>query len=591
MLNNVTTHYSLLQSIIKPEPLAKLCKELGYTSVLIADNNLSYAVQAYTHFKKQGIKLIFGCKFTIFDQIRCGELLVIAKNLDGWKELISLYSRSNDEDMYHDGPTLTLEELARAKNIVILTGSESSTIDHILYGGKNYNSIEEYQAAIPQDFSTKLENHINQLIKLFGQDNIYIQIHRRSTKQKVVSDVLAVFTQVKHIPSIESCFLRPEDHELYLIIKCIENGLKIKNIDPNLNKDYYIPSLAEFKELSLDDEWNNLMSLDGKCESYNITCKPSLPKFQWTEGLSEDDYLRHLCRLGWVRRKTDLWDIKVYGDRVKQELEVFSKYNLAGYFLIVQDYVNWCKQQHWFVGCGRGSCAGSLVAYLLGITEIDPIPYKLLFGRFFNSGRCTVDNVEYPDIDMDFPTEYRESVIEYIKHKYGHDRVSQIVTFHRLQGKGALKEILRVYEACSPTEANVMTEEIYDEAKIAEKLEEDQEDSILRWMLLNEPKILGNYCKLEDGVYSGEYASYFEKAIKLEGTYKSSGKHAAGLVIGASALDKLCPMMCDKSGNDKIASLEMDDLKKTGQLKFDILGLAGLSKLQSVRDILKTGRL
>lgn len=590
MLNNVTTHYSFLKSIIKPEQLAKLCKELGYTSVLIADNNLSYAVQAYTHLKKQGIKTIFGCKFTIHDEKNIGQLLVVAKNLEGWKELIALYSRSNDPDMYHDVPTLTLEELARGKNLIVLTGFECSTIDHILWGDKKYTTVEEYQAGISQDYYSLIEKHLNKLVELFG-DNVYLQIHRQSVKQKVISDILEGFTQVKHIPATECCFPRQEDHELYLIIQCIEAGIKMKDICPFLNKDYYIPSLAEFKGLCSDEGWNNLNQLDQQCESYNITSKPSLPKFEWTDGLSEDDYLRQLCRIGWTKKKTDLWDIKVYGDRVKQELEVFSKYGLAGYFLIVQDYVNWAKQQGVFVGYARGSSGGSLVAYLLGITELDPIPYKLLFSRFFNSGRCTVDNVEYPDIDVDFPVSFRESIIEYIKNRYGHDRVCQIVTFHRLQGRGALKEIFRVYDACSPTEANQVTENIYDEAKIAEKLEEDDEESILHWILLNEPKLLGDYCKLEDGVYSGEYASYFEKAIKLEGTYKGSGKHAAGLVIGVSALDKICPMMCDKSGNDKIASWEMDDLKKGGQVKFDILGVNSLDKSQSVKDILRNGRL
>lgn len=236
----------------------------------------------------------------------------------------------------------------------------------------------------------------------------------------------------------------------------------------------------------------------------------------------------------------------------------------------------------------HNSGAGCLSSYLLNITGVDPIPYNLLFERFYNAGRNTADHISFPDIDVDFPTEAREVVINYIKEKYGHNNVSQLITFGRLQGKSAIKEVLRVHEACDFDTMNEITNSIYNEAEIIDKLEEVKETSVLKWMLENEPKQLEKWVRMDDnGKLEGEMAIYFEQAIRLEGTYKSSGKHAAGVIISKFNMNDVCPMVKDKNSKDKIAGFEMSDLEAMGHVKFDILGISSLSKLQIVKNLLR----
>jgi DNA polymerase-3 subunit alpha len=256
-----------------------------------------------------------------------------------------------------------------------------------------------------------------------------------------------------------------------------------------------------------------------------------------------------------------------------------AKNNLGGYFLIVQDYIQFAHSRDICVGPGRGSSAGSLVAYLLGITKIDPIPYGLIFERFYNEGRNTPGNIELPDIDTDFDKMRRGEVINYVKNKYGHDRVGHIVTLSSLQGRGALKEILRVYNACSHLEMSEITKQIPQEAEISDLLEDMRKQkgysSILEWTLENEPELVSQYCRLEDGKLVGDYARYFELAIKIEGVKKNTGQHASGIVISSEPLEDVVPL--HNQGGELIIGLEMDSAKKFGLVKFDILGLKGLS--------------
>ena len=275
-------------------------------------------------------------------------------------------------------------------------------------------------------------------------------------------------------------------------------------------------------------------------------------------------------------------------DRIKYELQVIEEANLAGYFLIVQDYVNWAKNQGWLIGCGRGSAAGCLISYLLNITSIDPIKYELLFSRFYNRGRNTKDHISLPDIDIDFPITKRQYVIDYLRTKYGKDRVCQMATFGRLQGRGALKEVLRVNNVCDFETMNLITKNLPQEAEINDQMEESDETSIIRWTLQNEPQDLIDWCKMdEEGNLSGEYAQFFEQAIRLEGTYKSQGKHAAGVIVAAEPLDKVCPMIRDKNSDEKIAGMNMGDLESMGHVKLDILGVVVLDKLMKTNDLLK----
>lgn len=252
------------------------------------------------------------------------------------------------------------------------------------------------------------------------------------------------------------------------------------------------------------------------------------------------------------------------------------------------------NQHNYLTSCGivHNSVGGCLVAYLLNITNIDPIQYGLMFHRFYNEGRNTEDRVSLPDIDVDFPITKRKLVIDYLRQKYCAERVCQMATFGRLQGRGALKEVLRIYNACDFETMNKITAKIPQEHEIDDQLKETKETSILRWTLQNEPDILKDWCSLdENGNVVGDYGIYVERAIKIEGVYKSQGKHAAGVVISSEKLDDVCPMIHDKNSSEKIAGMSMEDLESMGHVKLDILGVAALDKLQAVNNLLRFGKI
>jgi DNA polymerase-3 subunit alpha len=271
-----------------------------------------------------------------------------------------------------------------------------------------------------------------------------------------------------------------------------------------------------------------------------------------------------------------------------------QKAGLSSYFLIVQDIVEYVKNNNWLPGPGRGSAAGCLVSYLIGITQINPIKYNLLFERFYNEGRNTADHISMPDIDVDVPINKREYVIDYIKEKYGRDKVSQMITFNTMKGRGALKEVLRVYGNISFEEMNRITKYIPDESKIADELQEMKEDtgesSIIRWALENNVDKLKEWCYIsDDGSLAGPLAKRFEQAIRLEGTKSNQSKHAAGVVISKESLGSVCPMIYDAKNKQNIAGMEMQDLESLGLIKFDILGVAMLDKIMAVSETLKNG--
>ena len=258
--------------------------------------------------------------------------------------------------------------------------------------------------------------------------------------------------------------------------------------------------------------------------------------------------------------------------------------------MIVKDIVDYVRSQNCLPGPGRGSAAGCLVSYLIGITAIDPIRYDLIFERFYNTGRNTDSHISMPDIDVDVPIEHRENIINYIKDKYGHDKVSQMITFNTLKGRGALKEVLRVYGNISFEEMNKITKNIPDEAKIADELqemkEEDGEASIIKWSLENNGDKLKEWCYLDDeGQLQGPLAKRFEQAIRLEGSKYNQSKHAAGIAIANNPLNSICPMIWDTKANQNIAGFEMSDLESIGVIKFDILGIALLDKIMLAKQL------
>jgi DNA polymerase-3 subunit alpha len=235
------------------------------------------------------------------------------------------------------------------------------------------------------------------------------------------------------------------------------------------------------------------------------------------------------------------------------------------------------------------------VSYLVGITQIDPMPYNLLFERFYNAGRNSDDHISYPDIDMDVPVAKREAVIEYIKKQYGSNKVSQMITFQTMQGRAALKDVFKAYADMSNDDINRITSLIPDPSKVAGELqhmkEETGESSLIRFALEEKGQDFADWGVGLDkyGNVTGPLGARFEQAMRLEGTKIIQSKHAAGVVISPEPLEEYCPMVYDTKKKIVIAGMEMNDLEALGMLKFDILGIAMLDKIMGVRDILETG--
>ena len=404
-------------------------------------------------------------------------------------------------------------------------------------------------------------------------------------------------------PELHKTYYVEKQHaELHRILLCSELKTTLPNIQKKIRKNEIDKNISEYfldndKCIIEGNVCNVLDTLYKECEEYDILNKPMLPKFKCPDNLSEEEYLKALARKGWRELLINTGKVKdsakkqIYADRFNLELQVIKDANLFGYFLIVQDIIRHVHSSGWMSGPGRGSAAGCLISYLIGITQIDPVEYDLLFERFYNAGRNTEGHISLPDIDMDVPGKKRDSVIEYLKNKYGHDHVSQMITFGRLQGRSAIKEVLRVNEACSFAEMNAITKSIPNEAEISDQLAEmdDDDRSIIRWALINRPDELRDFCHLDDnGELEGDYAEYFKQAIEIEGTFKTQGKHAAGVVISKEPLHKVCPMVKQKGSSEKIAGLEMADLEALGHVKFDVLGITLLDKLMYINDLQAT---
>lgn len=448
------------------------------------------------------------------------------------------------------------------------------------------------------DFFSEMEsNGIIPIIGLEKENQIYIAKNHNGYKDliKIASGInkksndILVYDECD-IPIFRVYYADKKDCILHRIMLCVKYKTTMKEYAKKVAQEdliFFKTDEFYFKKIENDQFNKEVISagekLINELESYTIFCKPKLPKVD-TGGLSENDKLLDLCRKGWKKKCDHLRGgiRQKYIDRVKSELEIITKYNLSGYFLIVYDILNYVEQKGWMRGIARGSAGGSIVSYLLNIILVDPIRFNLLFSRFLNAGRFTKDKVSLPDIDIDIPKRYRDEIIDYLKDKYGLDKVSQMITFGRLKGKSAIKEVNRVMEYMTFSEINELTENFPDEAMVADELEEMEVKSVIMWALENYPKKMEKWCYLKDGKIAGEYEELFNLAIRLENTYKSLGKHPAGVIISNESLTENAPVVY--KDNEPIIGLEMNALDKIGLVKFDILAVNILDKLMWITE-------
>ena len=626
------SHYSLLDGLSKPDQIAARVTEIGSAGCALTDHgSVSGAVDFLVAMKKAKKKAILGNEFYLCgmdatrkeaDNRSLSHLCVLARNLEGWKGLLQATSAANQPDHFYYRPRLDLARLARFSRGHFLTfsGHMGSDLANCLFedpkSAYRARNTTEARMMLAGDWRDRAVNLAGRYQELFGKENFRLETQRidqmNLPSAGVVADCMdevSKLTGIKRVATADSHYCNREDAEDQRILLCAAFETTLKEVQARLaaqedvglgaffqSSRYHIPSPQEMGALHSPEELAESILLAEMCEAYDITGRPMLPVFPCPAGMTPDTYLMALCDQGWDQRILSKPNAAVYRERLQHELSVLLPAGLASYFLIVQDYCNWARAQGWMVGKGRGSGAGCLVSYLLGITDVDPLEYGLLFERFYNAGRNTADRVSLPDIDCDFPISKREQVKEYMRKRYGEDRVCDMATFARMQGRGALKDVLRAHSVCSYEEMNRITDPIPDEAAIADQLQEMREEtgeaSIIRWALENEAEALKEWCYLDkEGNLQGPLAPRFAQAIRLEGTKRSQGKHAAGVVISSQPLSELCPMVYDKSTKRQYAGLEMTALEKMGLVKFDILGVAVLDKLMGAIDVIRNGRL
>lgn len=624
--------YSVLDSGAKPDKIAQRAKELNMKAFAFTDHgNMSVAVKMHKELNKVSIKPISGVEYYLCKQDAsikkpenrsCSHLVVLAKNHDGWKNLIKATSASNRPECFYYKPRLDLKKLSDFSNgkFITFSGHPGSDLGNIIWTnpklGYSSQSIEEARKYLKGNAIEEATKLSYEYMDLFGKENFYLEIQLidkdRMPAAQLIADVLRQIGKKEGIPCVataDSHYIYREDAEDQRILLCsrFETNLsEIKRkIDSGDDTDlmgffksdkYYIPSIEEMCELHKEfpEELENSVKIADTCEHYKILNKPEIPTF----GDNPEEQLVEMCRKGWYQKiqgKISKDNEQIYVDRVKNELNVLNGAGLAPYFLIVQDYIQ-ASVNRGELCMVRGSGTGCMVSYLIGISDVDPIKYDLLFERFYNAGRNTKDNISLPDIDCDFETDKRELTIQYIENKYGSDKVSQVATFGRMQGRAAIKDVLRAHSVCDYDEMNSITEYIPDESKIADDLqlmrEAGEEPSIIHWSLENNEKHLREWCYIDDnGNYSGPLAKYFEQARRLEGSKRSMGKHAAAIVISKNPIAEMCPMIYDKGTGKMICGMEYTDMELMGIPKFDILGVSCLDKLSGVKKLLATGRI
>jgi DNA polymerase-3 subunit alpha len=644
----VHSHFSLSLGLSKPNHIARRIRELGLEGSVFTDtDSISGSIdflQIMAGDPKKGksaLKAVIGCELTIVkDEEKtknCGTLLLLAKNLNGWLSLSRAISKANHR-YYYEKPHITVQELGDiiSKNdVVAISGYLGSEVgDFFFESPREIYLSNDYVAAkekVNKNWLAETTARIAIYKEIFGAENLYLGVQlvdvgvipaRRLAAEGV--RYLGKHTNTKLVAIPDSYYATKEDayDQRVLLVNSLGTNLKtiarkpVQGDDIALgrffnNINYHIPSYNEMVKYGhTQEELENSVAIAAMCSPYSLSSPPMLPQFPTPNGTPSKDFMKELCREGWTRRWPQISRVIAAGKHTKEEyiqrfnteFEVLTNVGLADYFLIVNDITAFAINDGQLTGAGRGSAAGSLILYLLGVTHVDPIEYDLLFERFYNAGRNTPGNISLPDVDMDFEKNGRERVLQYVRDKYGAEKVAQMITFNRMQGRGALKDVSRAHDVLDNETINIITKLLPNEPEIADQLQivkeadeangGDGEASIIEWALENHPSDYKEWAYFDDdGKLQGPLSKIFEQAIRMEGTKRASGKHAAGLVIAQKPLKEICPMAYDSSTGEMIAAMEMNALEKMGHVKFDFLGISTLDKIHAATNHLRTGKL
>jgi len=613
---HVHSEYSLLSGLSQTKHILSRLEEIEVDACALTDAG---TVSGAVDFHKKvsgGIKPILGCELFVSPldasikeptNLNIANQVILAKNLSGWKGLLSIVSASNRAENFYNKPRLGSEQLLEKvssfkDSLISFGGAQGSTLGNLLLDNPDWKT-EAIQEA------KRMEN-------AFGKGNFYISIQLIDSldnqQNKEAAEKLREISQITGIPCVgvpNSYYCKRTDADDQRVLLCTALRKSIGQVQRELKQGkasevknffesdkYHLPTYAEMSEIHTPQELDNTLKISDMCSEYDILGPPSPPDFTCPKGMSPDELLRSLCREGWRKKMSHIdnrnENFSEYGKRVDKEISIFTEAGLSSYFLIVQDILKYAKSSNYLIGPGRGSAAGCMVSYLIGITQIDPVPYNLIFERFYNAGRNAKGRVSMPDIDVDVPKHSRSDIIQYIQGKYGTDNVAQIVTFQTLKGRASLKRVMAARGNISFDEQNSITSQILDEAKIADELQDMRDElgtaSVITWALENKADKLKDWCELDEkGNLQGKLSKIFEQAVRLEGTKIIQSKHAAGVVISPLPIYDVCPMVIDREGKGLLAGFEGPSCEDVGLLKLDILGIKMLDKIMDVVNILK----
>jgi len=564
------SHYSLLDGLAKIDDLVGRTKELGMDSLAITDHGVLYgAIEFYKKAKKAGIKPILGVEAYMAPRGRAdkepGEryyhLVLLCENLTGWKNLIKLVSKANLEGYYYK-PRMDKELLREHhEGLIALSACLSGEVNRHLMGGR-------FEEAKKSAFEYE---------EIFGKGNFFLEIGNHPNipeSVKLRGEVLrlAKETGIGLVATQDIHYAKKEDAPYHDILVAVQTGAKLTD-DDRLTlsaDDFSLTSPEEMEEKFKDapEAISNTVKIAERCNLGLELGKIILPNFPKPDGKTANNYLKELLdeRIGGRFPGERL--NQAVRDRLAMELGVIEKTGFADYFLIVQDFINWAKAHGIAVGPGRGSAAGSIVSYILGITDLDPLEYGLLFERFLNP-----DRIQMPDVDVDFADTGRDKVLSYVKEKYGEDHVAQIITFGTMAARAGIRDAGRAlgmsYDFCDK-----LAKLIPFNMKLEEAIEKVPE--------LNE-----QYSKDKNA------KKLLDAATHLEGVARHASVHACGTVISKEPLTEYLPVqLAPQDKNNIITQFEMHTVEDMGLLKIDFLGLKNLTIIEETVRLVKdrTGR-
>lgn len=562
------TEYSLLDGAITIEQLIKYCKTYQVPSIGISDHgNIFGAVNFFLACQKAGIRPVLGIEMYVTPDTSIRDyrekyfhLMLIVKNRTGYKNLCLLLEKSYTQGFYFK-PRVDYGMLAQHAEGLIATSA--------CLGGH-----------IPQLLLTDRDNEadawLDKTLTIFGEDNYYFEVHPADqAEQKVVNEKIFNLGKRRGVPifaAADSHYFRAEDRYAHEVMLAIQTKSKMSDPDRYTFGDcqVHLRSPEEMHAAFPDNE--DVIFRTGevadRCDFQFETGKHFFPNFAVPTPESPEDYFTRLCHEGlselFNQKRIVTETPSLYHERLETEMALIKKMGFVTYFLVVGDFIQWAKKNDIPVGPGRGSAAGSLVAWSLGITDIDPLRYNLLFERFLNPERITM-----PDIDIDFCIEGRERVIEYVRERYGHSNVCQIITFGTMMAKGVIKDVSRAL-GIPFEDANAITELIPNQLGIT-----------LKDALEQEPRL----AIMRDG--NPLIAQLFDVASTLEGLTRHASKHAAGIVITPEPVAHMLPVYVPPKTNDLVTQYAMTELDTLGFLKMDFLGLKNLTLIKRVIQLIK----